>query len=108
MSLVFEFNESLERFQRELSYRKNGLECVNDMPMRTYGLIVYFRLQNDANCGEPHVAIYRIVVDFEYFGLVNPNTYRNHIQEAKNRIILKESQLRSIIRETIKRILISA
>lgn len=105
---IMRFIESLERIQKDLSYRKNGLECVNGMPMRAYGLSVYYMFQNDVNSGEPHVTIYRIVVDFNYFNLVNPATFRRQIKENTNKVAIKESQLRSIIRKTIKRVLLTS
>lgn len=105
---MMRLNESLERIQADLSYRKNGLECVNGMPMRVYGLSVYYKLLNDINSGKPYVIIYRMLVDFNYFGLFNPTTVRRQNTNNANRITIKESQLRSIIRETVRRILLTA
>ena len=97
--------ESIERVSKDLSYRKNGLEQVDGMPMRRYGIKVYFKFKNDEYDSKPYVLIYRIMIDFDYFGLVNPYTYRKPIQERTGRITIKESQLRYIIRETLRKVL---
>lgn len=98
------FYESLEELNHHLSFRSVGLNYGVPYPFTELGLSVHYNLKFDVN-DQPYINIFRIKIDFEYFGLVDP--HRKPIQKRINRITLKETQLRSIIRETLKQVLLT-
>lgn len=73
------------------------------MPQNILGFNVSYSVKK--NNDRAYVCVYNMDLNLENYGLVNPSK----VQENKSRhIILRESQLRSIIRETLRRVLLTA
>lgn len=116
-SAVEEFKRCLSTIKHHLSYRCMALGYPDNvtkisnqiMKFNELGITVtYESLPNDNNHGECYVNIIRIDVDFNYFGLTKPmpiNRKWQRNESLQRKCVIKESQLRWIIRETICRVL---
>lgn len=114
LSQLYEYIENIKRY---ISYPviawdntgryhhfANGATHINEMGYNFIYLIKTSKFDQ-----KPYVCITNISFDFDELGLVNPNEVcENKQYKTKTVCYIKESQLRSIIRETIRRILLTA
>lgn len=97
------FYDAFKELHHHLSYRSVGLSYGNPNPFSEFGLSVHYNLKHDVN-GQPYINIYRIRIDFEYFGLANPSNMSESRKKVK-KLRLTESEFHTLISECVKKIL---
>lgn len=119
-SAIEEFNRCLSIIKNHLAFRNMSLGYPDNitkisnriMKFNELGITVTYKfIRSNHNYGGHYVNIIRIDVDYKYFGLTKPMAikYQKQRNESLQRkYILNEPQLRQIIRETIRKILLSA
>lgn len=104
---VKQFNDSYTEAKEHLKYRNMAFGYPNQnrkqikTVLRELGLEIYYFVQFD-EYGQPYVSIYRIKIDFNYFGLIPPPPLQQTNINAHRRIQEHpQRRISQIITETI-------